>query len=412
MRMISEIRQIPVIEKSGIIVAGGGISGISAALAAARLGQDVLMIEKSVMLGGLATLGLINWYEPLCDGNGEQLITGIAHELLRLAIRYGPDDLPKIWENDHEPFDRKLVSREKSDPIGGRYATHYSPALFSMALEDLLVREGVKIRFDILAADPVMENGRCTGVICESKSGRECFMADVVIDATGDADILYRAGVSCAEGVNFLTYVAHGCSLAQARAAADDENILGVRHWFAVGSDLYGNGHPPEYPRYSGVRNEEVTRFLLDGRHLLFDKLKQDSRSSRDITALPGMAQFRTTRRLVGEAVLSPEDQGKKAADSIGLICDFDNPGNWYEIPWRCLYKREVGNLLAAGRIISAVGYAWDVVRVIPCAALTGQAAGTAAALMLGHNCTADELPVDTLQKALTAQNVRLHRES
>ena len=77
-----------------VIVAGGGIAGAAAALAAAREGVKVLLIEKSVMLGGLATIGLISWYEPLCNQQGKKIIGGISEELLRLAIKYGPDDLP------------------------------------------------------------------------------------------------------------------------------------------------------------------------------------------------------------------------------------------------------------------------------------------------------------------------------
>lgn len=83
-----------------VIVVGGGIAGVAAAVAAARSGADVLLLEKGALLGGLATNGLISWYEPLCDGHGEQLMTGLAEELLRLSIRYGDDTLPRIWKDE------------------------------------------------------------------------------------------------------------------------------------------------------------------------------------------------------------------------------------------------------------------------------------------------------------------------
>ena len=76
-------------EAYDVIVVGGGIAGISAAVAAGRLGSRVLLIEKGILLGGLATVGLISWYEPLCDGEGTQLIGGIGEELIRLSTSVG-----------------------------------------------------------------------------------------------------------------------------------------------------------------------------------------------------------------------------------------------------------------------------------------------------------------------------------
>lgn len=114
-----------------VIVVGGGIAGVAAAVAAARSGADVLLLEKGSLLGGLATNGLISWYEPLCDGHGEQLMTGLAEELLRLSIRYGDDTLPRIWKDEARPVDRSLISPEKQHPIGGRYATFFHPRFFN-----------------------------------------------------------------------------------------------------------------------------------------------------------------------------------------------------------------------------------------------------------------------------------------
>jgi len=73
-----------------VLVAGGGVAGVAAALAASRAGRSVALVEKTVLLGGLATTGLINHYLPICDGNGRQVCYVIAEELLHLSIRYGP----------------------------------------------------------------------------------------------------------------------------------------------------------------------------------------------------------------------------------------------------------------------------------------------------------------------------------
>ena len=110
-------------EPYDIIVVGGGIAGVSAAVSAARLGKNVLLIEKSMNLGGLATRGLISWYEPLCDGTGTQRAGGLAEELLKLATENGFDNLPPDW-NGHS----------NNAPRNDRYSTYFSPTFFSLSL--------------------------------------------------------------------------------------------------------------------------------------------------------------------------------------------------------------------------------------------------------------------------------------
>lgn len=400
MEYITETRQVPVQPFHDVIVVGGGVAGAAAAVAAARQGSRVLLIEKSAILGGLATLGLIAWYEPLCDGEGHQMIGGIAEELLRLAIRYGYDSLPGEWrEGSPEP-----------GPGAPRYATHFSPNLFALALDRWLAEAGVELRFDMAGSYPVMEAGLCKGVITESKSGREFFPAAVVVDATGDADILSRAGVPCVlHGNNFLSVVTMRASLDTCRRAAESGDILQMRTWFGGGSDLFGNGQPEGVPPFSGVTNEEVTAFLLAGRKLIFDKVKDEDRRSRDIITLPGMAQFRKTRRIQGDWTLQESDVYRHFEDSIGAVGDFTKRGQRFEIPYRCLRKAGFPNLLAAGRVVSADGRGWEVIRVIPVAAMTGQAAGTAAALAVRHQMAVDKMEISLLQQTLASNQVQIH---
>ncbi len=404
MDMIHETLETRVADSADVLVVGGGIAGVAAAVAARRRGADVLLIEKSVLLGGLATNGLISWYEPLCDGHGTQLIYGLAEELLRLSIQLGPDTLPQIWQNRSVPIDKALVSGKKQNPVGGRYATFFSPTIFQLSLDELLEREGVRVRLDIRGVRPLMEGAKCLGVVAESISGREAFLARMVIDATGDAAVLARAGVPCVDGHNFLSMVAHRMDT----AAVD--NILSRRKWMTIGADLYGNGHPEGYPLFTGLDNAEETRFVRDGHRLLTDALRKDDRMKRDITTLPAQAQFRKTRRLAGGYTLTEEDSQKPNERSIALIGDFERPGDWYEVPYECLYHPAYENLLAVGRMISSSGWAWDVTRVIPCCAATGEAAGTAAALALKENASVNTLNLKNLQSALRENGMRLHR--
>ena len=379
MKTLVERLETPVREETDVLVVGGGIAGVAAALAARRAGVRVLLLEKQALLGGLATNGLISWYEPLCDGQGHQLIYGLAEELLRLSFRYGDDSLPEIWKDRSVPVDPAKVRPEKQHPVGGRYATFFSPTMFQLAMDEILLNEGVELR---LVGD----------------------LALLHADASGDADLFDRAGVPCVLGKNFLSVVAHWSDTSEKKKA------LELRRWRCGGADLHGNGHPADYPFLSGTTNEEVTRFLLDGRRIIREKTMGEDRTARDIVALPAMAQFRKTRRLDGAYTLTERDCHAAHADSIGLAADFEKVGDWYEIPYGCLYHPDCANMLAAGRMISSDGWAWDVTRVIPVCALTGQAAGLAAAQIAATDQTAAALPIDGLQKALREQGVVLHR--
>jgi NADPH-dependent 2,4-dienoyl-CoA reductase/sulfur reductase-like enzyme len=96
--MIQEKLQTPVTEHCDVLVCGGGFAGISAALAAARQGKRVILLEKQYMLGGLGTAGLVTIYLPLCDGCGRQVSFGIAEELFMRSMKHGAEDrYPKAW---------------------------------------------------------------------------------------------------------------------------------------------------------------------------------------------------------------------------------------------------------------------------------------------------------------------------
>jgi hypothetical protein len=122
------------------------------------------------------------------------------------------------------------------------------------------------------------------------------------------------------------------------------------------------------------------------------------------------MPQFRTTRRLEGEYVLGPGDAHRSFADSIGCVGDWRQAGPVYEIPYRALYSSKVANVFAAGRNISSAGDTWEVTRVIPPAAATGQAAGTAAALISASGGAAGAVDVPRLQQILAEGGVLIHK--
>ena len=133
--MIKDSRTIIEREKYDVVVVGGGIAGIAAAVSAARQGVSVLLIEKKINLGGLATGGLISWYEPLCDGKGNQLIYGIAEELIKLSIKYSFDSLNSKWGG----------SVDETTAANKRYSTFFST--FSALKNHPCLQTGLNKRF-------------------------------------------------------------------------------------------------------------------------------------------------------------------------------------------------------------------------------------------------------------------------
>ena len=359
--------------KFDIIVVGGGVAGVSAAVSAARCGKSVLLVEKSVNLGGLATNGLISWFEPLCDGNGKQMLFGICEELIQLAVKYCFDTLPVRWGGNN------------TEQV--RYATRFSPTVFSLALDEFVTEAGVKLRFDTYATYPVMENKHCEGVICESIGGREYFKADIVIDATGDASISQRAGIPTVVGENYITYIAH---LLEKENCSPDMDTNSIRKWEGVGSDLNGIGHPSGRSKVLCDSADDITDYMLYGKLKFLERLKKLDKNSFDVMTLPSMPQFRTIRRIVGASDFNAVD-GIKFEDSIGSCGDFrpSGKGKHYQIPYGALFNPEFDNILACGRIISApAGNGWEVARVIPVCAFTGEAAGKAAATAIDKCCS------------------------
>lgn len=400
MAVIEERLETPVFGEYDVIVAGGGVAGVCAAVAAKRAGAGrVLLLEKGVLLGGLATQGLIALYEPLCDGRGRKITFGMAAELMQLCMRYGPDTLPEAWRGDPDT----------APPESGRYRSFYSPAIFALALDAFVQDAGVELLLDTQAVRPVMEGRRCAGLVVENKTGRGFYGARAVIDTTGDADLFYRAGAPCVAGKNFLTCVAYRADMDALRDALSEGSILKARRWTRLGAGPRGKGHPEGAPMLSGTTAEEVTQFVLAGRRMLLDSLRKEDRFRRDISALPAMAQFRTTRHIDGAYTIQDSDACRELVDSVGVIPDFTQADRWHELPYRALYHPDYPNLWTAGRTAAAEGWAWSVIRVIPGAACSGQAAGMAAALSLRHGETAATLPPRRLIDALRAEGVRPH---
>ena len=379
-----------------IAVCGGGFAGIAAALAAARCGKKVILFEKQYILGGLGTSGLITIYLPLCDGYGHQVSFGIAEELLKLSITYGAEArYPDNWLDNKGP-------RTEND---NRYMVEYNAQLFAILVEKLLIENGVDILYGSYVVDAKTEDKKITSLYVENKSGRTEYRINSVVDATGDCDIAEFAGAP--------TETFKQGNVLAAWYFYTDENGYKMRQLGA--SDIpeeerKGSVRKPLIPRlFTGLDGKEISEMVyLSHQTTLQDWLKRRAQNENTvISTLATIPQIRMTRKLVGEYELSHTEVHTFFEDSIGMVANWRKRGPVYEVPFRTLYCRDIKNLIVAGRSTSVNETLWDVMRVIPCCAVTGEAAGTAAAMTDDFS----SLNVKELQEVLQKNGVVLHEK-
>lgn len=390
-------QSLPVKSHYDVAVVGGGIAGVSAAVAAAREGASVCLIEKQVGLGGLATLGIVTYWLPICDGRGRQVIGGIGEELLRLSVRdlkvQNKEahflDIPKCWEKGGNKEERRK----------SRFLTAFNPGLYGLALEEWVLDAGVQLMYDTRLSDVKRNRKGITHLVLENKSGRFAISVGAVVDASGDADVCYMAGED---------------------TETSDANV--AAGWFYYLKDgvaclrMASNGFNPQLDssklqcaHYDGTNGDDVTKQVIESHKLIRNACAALSEKNPDSNIepfyLPSIPCFRATRRLVGEQSMTEGEMHKWFDDTVGLTGDWRRSGPVFAITMRMLRGVANNNLIAAGRCFSMDKTIWDGARCIPTCAISGEAAGMAAAIAVknkGGNI--HRLPIRAFQRQMRAK--------
>lgn len=390
------MKSIKINEEYDIAVCGGGIAGIASALAGAREGKKVVLFEKQYMLGGLATSGLVTIYLPLCDGYGRQVSFGIAEELLKLSITHGWEDkYPANW------LDGQGCRTEKDK----RYEVRYNAQVFAILAEQLLLDEGVEIMYGSYVVDVDVIDKKIKKLYVQNKSGRVEYEVKSVVDATGDCDIawfsqaptdLFRQGNVLASWYYYTDDKGYRLQMLGASDIPDEEKTEKERK-------------PLIDRRFLGLDGKEISEMTcLSHKTTLEHWLKRRELDAKvALSTIATTPQIRMTRKIVGEYVLSHTEEHTYFEDSIGMVSNWKKRGPVYEVPFRTLYSSKIKNLIVAGRCTSVNETLWDVMRVIPCCAVTGQAAGTAASMTDDFST----LDVSVLQEKLKKNGVILHEK-
>ena len=390
-------RTIPVEGVYDVLVVGGGMAGVAAALASARNGARTMLVERVFGLGGLATLGNVTVYLPLCDGFGHQVIGGLGEELLLRSVQNlrRPDPAlgfvppPACWQSGGSEAERAAK----------RYEARFNPFAFQLELETLCTEAGVDIGYDTRVCACLTEKSRITHVIVENKDGRCAFACGCVIDASGDADV---------------------CALAGEKTESLDNNVLAGWHYALVDGvpqlrmmtrrpNPTGGREDAEGPFFRGDCAHDVTAHLLQTRAWLRSRLASSRAEHPEIDVQPlslgSIPSFRMTRRLVSSWSLDVSHDHVWFEDCIGMCAHWWKRGPLYGLPYRAILGERNVNLFAVGRCMSSDRSVWDLTRVIPVCAVTGEAAGTAAALAVQvTGGDAHTVPIRLLQERLRAQ--------
>ena len=414
-----------------IIVAGGGFAGASAAIAAAREGCRVLLIEKYNCLGGAAAFDLVNpfmpyWTHDAQSGERIDLSKGLFSE-----IRRRMDAAGGLRKNENSVFNEEIL----------KYV------LNRMALES-----GVELLFQAYITGAERKGARIEAVHVSGVSGPKVFTAACFVDATGDANLAYLAGCPFRKGresdglcqpmtlcfrlgniktksradligrVNKL----YKQFRAEGKIKNPREDVLVFN---TVCDDIY-HFNTTRVIKRDPTDMFDVTQAEIEAREQIFEMVsflrENFEEFSESVLLSTGMQiGVRESRMIDGEYTLTQDDllACARFEDSIA-VCNYDidihNPdgsgtshyffpaGSYYSIPYRCLVPKGVENLWAAGRCISVTHEAQASVRIMPTCCNLGEAAGTAAALAAADGVDADSLDIRRLQARLRAKGAKI----
>jgi hypothetical protein len=343
----------------------------------------VWLLEQSAFVGGLATVGLINLLLTLDDGAGQQVVAGLCQEFVDRLDSRSRARFPPAREWNSEDTDRVAHWRQWGlvwgAPESVRYSVAFDPEDFADVALDALSEAGVRLRFHSWFAGTVTEDRRIAAVFVESKNGREAICPTVVVDATGDGDVLVAAGARH-ERVAVPPYLWLRVGGVDEKAVADTGVAFRTT---SPGRVLVPWGPHPD--RVDACDPDDLTRAELVCRRAAREAF---AALVRDHPAFAGawlddyarMLGITESRRLVGDYVLAKEDAGAGFPDAVARTGHWTRRAVVFEIPYRCLTTPAAANLLVAGRCISTTRYVHQATKEIPAAMATGEAAGAAAA--------------------------------
>ncbi len=426
-------KQLPVSYEVDVLVCGSGPAGVAAALASARSGAVTMIIESQGDIGGISTTGLMSHW------------TGRAYSPIYLEI------LKKSAERNEGEFKEKVVNMIDPEKLKTLYL-------------DLLSEAGIKILLYTFASGVIVDNNKVSGVIIENKTGRSVIRAKVVVDATGDGDIAYKAGAEYKKGresdekMQPCTIMFKVCGVDYSRAVfpGSFETLVDTDkgELQALGKKIIGHpaGHVLLYKStlpgvvtcnmtncidIDGTKTEDLTKATIICRRQI-DKIVSFLREYAPgyencyCISSASLMGIRETRHFKGLYTITEDDilEAKQFPDWVVRDAHFnfdihniegaglDKDGvqhkftqkNGYTVPYRCLIPEKLDGLILAGRCISGTHKAHSNYRVMPICVGIGEGAGYAASIAARKNILPRDVDASEIQKYILESEIRVQK--
>lgn len=419
-------------KKYDLIVAGGGMAGVSAAITAGRQGLKVLLVERFGCLGGAMTNSLVypfmrHWTLDPTDGSKTLLTCGLLDEMKSRHYAL----------TNEEPSEKPDVFKTEQ---------------FKIALDDMTAEAGVDVLYHSMIYEVTYEQRKIKSIKAATKAGTLELFADFFIDATGDGEVIYLAGCDYLLGRDSdnltqpMTTCFRVCNIdmdkyheelprlqelykeyqRDGKITNPRENILqfyglgdGIVHYNTTRVTKLDPTNPMELSRAEAIARRQVLE--------MFNFLKQNSEAYKNATLVSVASEIgvRESRKLRGVHILTEEelysctmfedrialgnyDVDIHSPDGTGTRIRYFDKSKYYSVPYRSLVPKEYDNLLVAGRCISSTHEGHSAVRIMPICVSMGEAAGVATALAKKNGTSVQDINVSEMQTILRKNGVRL----
>jgi hypothetical protein len=428
---LSYTKRLKLLPSCDVLVAGGGIAGAIAAIAAARAGANTVLIEGYGILGGTPVINAGQHYCFSGDSGGQgevfdELVSQL--ESLNATVPYEAWLPDSILEFDHETWDYR-------DASVGRY---FDATVFPLVLQEMTLREkNLRLMLHTHVVDAVVEKRKIAAVIIHNRSGLQAVQPQTVVDCTGDANLAAGAGFPCTTDETPIPM-----SLCISLRDVGEQVTPVLPAWgvaYESPADLPMVALTIEKDRLADFRSKVIgydpvdadafTQAELSSRRKVLSivhYLQTHGYPTHKLDSISAQLGIRIGRRIVGEYTLSVDDvrSGAQFDDAVARgtanltdmnlmdgSTDKQTHGELavevvpaYQIPYRSLVPRGSSNLLVAGRCMSADSWALSSARMMPTCAMMGQAAGIAAAWSAKGGHPAEQVDVAALQSVLRAK--------